>query len=143
MTLPPLRQRREDIPDLALHFLAQQQKREAPAPSGFTPPALDALCAHDWPGNIRELQNEVERAALLGGGEERIDSAHISERIHPGAAPQVPRSGKLKEVLAQVECELIAQALQRHDGNRTHAAQDLGTSRWGLVQKIKAYQIDG
>jgi two-component system response regulator HydG len=141
--LPPLRQRRDDIPALALHFLEQQQKRKTGAPAGFTTPALDALCAHDWPGNIRELQNEVERAALLSDGEDRIDITHLSEKIHADAATQIPRSGKLKDVLAQVERGLITQALQRHDGNRTHAAADLGMSRWGLVQKIKTDEIDG
>ena len=141
--LPPLRQRRDDIPDLARHFLQRQQEREARAPTGFTGPALDALCAYDWFGNIRELENEVERAVLLGSGEERIDIAHLSEKIHLGTATQVPRKGKLKNVLARVERELIAQAPKRHNGNRTHAAADLEMSRWGLVQKIKTYQISG
>ena len=141
--LPPLRQRRDDIPDLARHFLQRQQEREARAPTGFTGPALDALCAYDWFGNIRELENEVERAVLLGSGEERIAIAHLSEKIHLGTATQVPRKGKLKNVLARVERELIAQALKRHNGNRTPAAADLEMSRWGLVQKIKTYQISG
>lgn len=65
--LPPLRNRREDIPDLCLHFLSQKRTQEGKAPSGFTAPAMDALGAHDWPGNIRELQNEVERASLFAG----------------------------------------------------------------------------
>ncbi|MSR83622.1 MAG: hypothetical protein EXS58_11985 [Candidatus Latescibacteria bacterium] len=64
--LPPLRQRREDIPELALHFLGQLCQRDPKAPEGFTTQAMDLLCAYEWPGNIRELQNEVERAALRG-----------------------------------------------------------------------------
>jgi len=140
--LPPLRQRREDIPELALHFLGLLRQRDARAPEGFTAQAMDALGAYEWPGNIRELQNEVERAALLGAGEARIDAGHLSARLAGPAAPAVPRRGKLKEVLAQVERELIAGALERHQGNRTHAAEELGMSRWGLVQKIRDYGLE-
>jgi DNA-binding NtrC family response regulator/ligand-binding sensor domain-containing protein len=139
--LPPLRERREDIPELALHFLAHQRQRDGKSPEGFTARAMDALCAYDWPGNIRELQNEVERAALLGAGETRIDGTHLSEKLLT-ALPPGPRSGKLKDVLALVERDLILQALQRHQSNRTHAAADLGMSRWGMVQKIKEYGIE-
>ncbi|MCC7262637.1 MAG: sigma-54-dependent Fis family transcriptional regulator [Candidatus Latescibacteria bacterium] len=139
--LPPLRQRREDIPELALHFLGQLRQRAPRAPEGFTARAMDALGAYEWPGNIRELQNEVERAALLGAGEARIDLGHLSERL-VGGVPPAPRRGKLKEVLAQVERELILQALERHQGNRTHAAEELGMSRWGLVQKVRDYGLE-
>ena len=138
--LPPLRQRREDIPELALHFLGQRRQRDPRAPEGFTAQAMDVLCGYEWPGNIRELQNEVERAALLGAGEARIDAGHLSERL-VGGAPPAPRRGKLKEVLAQVERELILRALEKHQDNRTHAAEELGMSRWGLVQKIRDYGL--
>ena len=141
--LPPLRQRREDIPDLALHFLQQRQRGQQGGIQGFTTRSMDALCRYDWPGNIRELQNEIERAALLASGEERIDATHLSEKIiGPGTAAPAARGGKLKDVLAQVEREMIAEALQRCDSNRTRAARELGVSRWGLVQKIKTYEID-
>jgi len=141
--LPPLRERREDIPDLALHFLQQKQPIQQNCPEGFTTRTMDALCRYDWPGNIRELLNEVERAALLASGEERIEVSHLSEKITgPGPVDQVPRSGKMKDVLAQVEREMIARALERNGGNRTRAAAELGVSRWGLVQKIKTYEID-
>lgn len=66
--------------------------------------------------------------------------SHLSERL-VGGAPPAPRRGKLKEVLAQVERELITQTLERRQGNRTHAAEELGMSRWGLVQKIKEYGL--
>jgi DNA-binding NtrC family response regulator len=141
IALPPLRERREDIPELALHFL--RQKQEDRPPQGFTPRAMDALCAYDWPGNIRELQNEVARAALLASGEERIDAIHLSEKITGPAGPSpLERQGRLRDVLARIERDLIVQSLSRHQGNRTRAAQELGISRWGLVQKIKSYQIN-
>ena len=143
ITLPPLRERKEDIPELALYFLGKKDG-EGAGPQGFTAHAMDALGAYEWPGNIRELANEIERAALLCD-DERIDITHLSERIGSsvGAAANVPRKGKLKDVLAQVEREMILQALKETDGNRTRAAEGLGMSRWGLVQKIKGYEIDG
>ena len=143
--LPPLRHRSDDIPELVLHFLGEKQKKEGRGPEGLTAPAMDALCAYEWPGNIRELQNEVERAALLCDEGERIDLPHLSERVlaaRGGAASRVVRTGTLKEVLSQVEREMIEDALTRHDGNRTHAAEELQVSRWGLVQKIKTYGIE-
>ncbi|MBT4098474.1 MAG: sigma-54-dependent Fis family transcriptional regulator [Gemmatimonadetes bacterium] len=145
--LPPLRDRREDIPDLCLHFLSQKRTKEGKGPEGFTAPAMDALGAHDWPGNIRELQNEVERASLFAGDGERIDMEHLSEKLTQGRAAatgpgaKVLREGALKEVLAEVEREMIAAALERHNGNRTHACEELQVSRWGLVQKIKTYGL--
>ena len=137
--LPPLRQRREDIADLAVLKLNQLKKDEEGL-EGFTARAMDALSTYEWPGNIRELQNEVERAALLCD-ENRIDVQHLSERIS-GQMGQIERQGKLKDVVAQVERQMIAEALKRHNSNRTHAATDLGVSRWGLVQKIKIYEIE-
>ena len=144
ITLPPLRERKDDIPELALHFLGKKDDGETAGPQGFTAHAMDALGAYKWPGNIRELENEIERAALLCG-DERIDITHLSERIGSagGGAANVARKGKLKDVLAQVEREMIITALEENDGNRTRAAEELGMSRWGLVQKIKAYEIDG
>ena len=147
--LPPLRERREDIPDLCLHFLSQKATKQGKGPEGFTAPAMDALCAHEWPGNIRELQNEVERASLFSGDGERIDLEHLSERLtegrQTGGGPgsKVRREGALKAVLAEVEREMISAALERHDGNRTRASEELQVSRWGLVQKIKSYGLGG
>jgi len=137
--LPPLRQRREDIADLAVLKLDQLKKDDGGL-EGFTARAMDALSTYEWPGNIRELQNEVERAALLCD-ENRIDVQHLSERIS-GQMGQIERQGKLKDVVAQVERQMIAEALKRHNSNRTHTATDLGVSRWGLVQKIKIYEIE-
>jgi DNA-binding NtrC family response regulator len=137
--LPPLRQRREDIADLAVLKLNQLKKDDGGL-EGFTARAMDALSTYEWPGNIRELQNEVERAALLCD-ENRIDVQHLSERIS-GQMGQIERQGKLKDVVAQVERQMITEALKRHNSNRTHTATDLGVSRWGLVQKIKIYEIE-
>ena len=145
--LPPLRDRRDDIADLILHFLGVEAKKDGAAPRALTAAAMNALSAYDWPGNIRELENEVERAALLCGDEERIDASHLSEKIagpqHSAAASHTPRSGSLKAAQADIEREMITAALERHGGNRTRAAEELEVSRWGLVQKIKTYEIEG
>ena len=146
--LPPLRDRRDDIQDLIMHSLGEKAKKDGTSPRGLTAAALKALSAYDWPGNIRELQNEIERAALLCGDEERIDVSHLSEKIigsQPSATAThaAPRTGSLKAAQADIEREMIAAALERHDGNRTRAAEELEVSRWGLVQKIKLYEIEG
>ena len=145
--LPSLRERPDDIPELALHFLDTKRNKEGRGPAGFTAPAMNALTAFEWRGNIRELQNEVERAALFCGDDERIDLDHLSEKITGGrtagtSAPGVKREGAMKEVIAEVERELITASLERHGGNRTRASEELQVSRWGLVQKIKALGIE-
>jgi transcriptional regulator with PAS, ATPase and Fis domain len=89
----------------------------------------------------------VERAALVCGDEERIDASHLSEKIagpqHSAAASHSPRSGSLKTAVSEIERQMITDTLERHGGNRTRAAEELEVSRWGLVQKIKTYGIEG
>ena len=145
--LPPLRERREDIPELVLAAL-RATGDDGDSPEGFTAAAMNALSAYDWPGNVRELQNEVERAQLLCGEEPRIDVTHLSEkiagpgRVQTGGGGLTQRCGSIKAAIADLEREMIAAALGKHGGNRTRAAEDLGLSRWGLVQKIKALGIE-
>lgn len=139
--VPPLRERPEDVPPLAVHFL----KRFAPNPQvQFTPEAMDLLCRYAWPGNVRELKNEVQRALLLIGSGERIGPEVLSEPVRgePAHPRETWREGPLSASIAQLEQERIAEALKRCEGNRTHAARELGMSRWGLVQKIKKYGIE-
>ena len=143
--LPPLRDCPEDVPDLAHLFLIRARAADREVPVGFTGAAMDSLCGHDWPGNIRALEHEIQRAVLMSGNEERIDVAHLSEGVQAAVQPgsSVPKTGKLKDVLGQVERQMMVDALARNDGNRTRAAEELGMSRWGLVQKIKSYEIEG
>ena len=139
--MPPLRERLEDVPLLTAHLL----KRYAPGREvRFSPEAMDLLCRYAWPGNVRELENEVRRALLLAGDVARIGPDCLSGAVRGRAAPEeIVRTGTLKSALAQVEREMIAGALARCNGNRTHAARALGISRWGLVQKIEKYGIEG
>jgi two-component system response regulator HupR/HoxA len=140
--LPSLRDRTEDVPLLAAHFLKHYASERK---ARFTAKAVDLLCRYDWPGNVRELENEIQRALLIGGDNDRLGPETLSEHVRGDVVDEhaitVAQSGDLKAAQARLESEMIAQALQRHKGNRTHAARALGVSRWGLVQKIQKYGI--
>jgi two-component system response regulator HupR/HoxA len=142
--LPRLSERHEDVPALASHFL---KTYAAGRKARFTAEALDLLCRYDWPGNVRELENEVQRALLIAGDNDRLGPDVLSEQVRgeeSGASSTiaVSQAGDLRDAQARLEKAMIAQALKRHDGNRTHAARALGVSRWGLVQKIQKYGLD-
>jgi transcriptional regulator with GAF, ATPase, and Fis domain len=134
--LPPLRERREDIPLLAAHFLA---KHSGDPPPRLTGEALEALCAFHWPGNIRQLENEILRALVSADGE--IRAAHLSETVlgRPGEPPAAGPDGdlELEPRVERLKAALIAAALERSGGNRTRAAELLGISRYGLQKMIE------
>lgn len=131
--MPSLRQRREDIPLLADHFLRRFAERNRKAVKGFTPQAMDLLIHYDWPGNIRELENAIERAVVLLTGE------YISERELPLAIAATPikteYSGEIQP-LVDVEKEVILAALEKTGGNKTEAARQLGITRKTLLAKL-------
>ena len=133
--MPPLRQRREDIPPLARYFLQRYAERNRKTVLGFTPQAMDMLIHYEWPGNIRELENAVERAVVLLTGE------YISERELPLAIVGTPVSGRpldgnLIQPLVEVEKEAILAALEKTGGNKTEAARQLGITRKTLLAKL-------
>ncbi len=133
--MPPLRLRREDIPQLAHHFLRRYGERNRKSVQGFTPQAMDLLIHYDWPGNIRELENAVERAVVLLTGE------YISERELPLAivGTPVPACSSADDViqpLVEVEKEVILAALEKTGGNKTEAARQLGITRKTLLAKL-------
>ena len=139
--LPPLRDRREDIPLLSEHFL----KKFAPLyhPCTISPEALDLLCRYDWPGNIRELQNVIERALILCH-EAEIKPAHLPKELHrPAARPPCPVVNLPDEgiSLEEVEIQLILQALEKSRGNQSRAAQLLGISRATLLYRMQKYGL--
>ncbi|HIC3096883.1 TPA: sigma 54-interacting transcriptional regulator, partial [Salmonella enterica] len=131
--MPALCQRREDIPLLAEHFLQRFAARNRKAVKGFTPQAMDLLIHYGWPGNIRELENAVERAVVLLTGE------YITERELPLAIAATPikteYSGEIQP-LVEVEKEVILAALEKTGGNKTEAARQLGITRKTLLAKI-------
>lgn len=131
--MPSLRQRREDIPLLAEHFLQRYAGRNRKGVKGFTPQAMDLLIHYDWPGNIRELENAIERAVVLLTGE------FISERELPLAIATTPiktLQGQDIQPLVEVEKEVIQAALEKTGGNKTEAARQLGITRKTLLAKL-------
>jgi len=136
LKLPPLRERREDIPALAAHFLKRQSTRYSKQLAGFDPAAMQALMDHLWPGNIRELEHTIERAVLLANGDVvRTSDLALNERGSGSAQP-------LEELtLSEAERTLIEKALARFDGNVSHAARALGISRSALYRRMSAHGL--
>ncbi len=132
--LPPLRERPEDIPMLAAHFLARYAARYRKALAGFEPEALAALGAHPWPGNVRELDHTLERAVLLSRGG-LVRAADLGLR----AAAGPPRLEDL--TLEEVERVLVRKALERHAGNVSQAAKSLGLSRSALYRRLQQHGL--
>lgn len=134
--LPPLRERREDIPLLARHALERFAARYRKKVTGFDPQAMQALLDHMWPGNVRELGHAVERAVLLAQGE-AIRAADLGLRDATGAAPRLEDM-----TLEEVESVLIRKALDRHGGNVSHAARALGLSRSALYRRLEHLKVE-
>ena len=141
--LPPLRQRREDIPLLAHHFLKRHSEATKKQVPDFAPEAMDLLSRYDWPGNVRELENEIERALVLLPPGSAITLDLLSEKLRSVADKRRSwrRNGKLKEIIAEVEGTLIQEAFETYGGNKTHMSEHLGISRYTLLQKMKDYGI--
>jgi len=137
--LPALRERREDVPALAEHFLARHARRYRKELDGFTPEALKALAAHPWPGNVRELDHAVERGVLMARGE-RVAAADLG--LGAGAAAAGDGAATLEEMtIEEVEQLLIRKALGRFDGNVSRAAELLGLSRSALYRRLEKYGL--
>ena len=134
--LPPLRDRREDIPLLAEHFLERFRQRYGKSLAGFEPGALDALLSHTWPGNVRELHHAIERAVLMARGE-RITASDLGLPRDDGAAPP----GLEQMTLEDAERHLIRKALDRAQGNVSEVARALGLSRSALYRRIQHYGL--
>ncbi|HKS95025.1 MAG TPA: sigma-54 dependent transcriptional regulator, partial [Terriglobia bacterium] len=133
--LPPLRDRREDIPLLATHFLHPYAQRYQKLVTGFDAAAMQALLAHSWPGNVRELDHVVERAVLMSQGAQ-ITAADL------GLRPAREAPARLEDMsLEEVECFLIQKALARFDGNVSRAADALGLSRSALYRRLERYGL--
>ena len=133
--LPPLRDRREDIPLLAGHFLARYTARYRKPVTGFEPAALEAMLHHGWPGNVRELDHTMERAVLMARGL-RVQHADL------GLSQVRSSTQSLDDLsLEAVEAILIRKALARAGGNVSHAAEALGLSRGALYRRMEKYGL--
>jgi len=133
--LPPLRERREDLPLLAAHFLAQSAARYRRSVAGFAPDAMRALLEYAWPGNVRELAHAIERATLLAEGG-LVTAAELNFRPISEVSPRIEDLS-----LEEVERLLITKALARHEGNVTLAAQALGLSRSALYRRLQRHGL--
>jgi DNA-binding NtrC family response regulator len=134
--LPPLRERREDLPLLAQEFLHRHAQRYRKSVHGFDAAAMQALLEHPWPGNIRELGHAIERAVLLTRGD-------VIRGVDLGLRPPAGAAMRLDEMpLDEVEQVLIRKALARHAGNVSHAAKALGLSRSALYRRMEHYRIE-
>ena len=133
--LPALRDRREDIAPLAMHFLRRHAARYRKTLTGFDAGAMQMMLAHAWPGNIRELDHAIERAVLLAQGEQ-LRAIDLGLRATSSAAP------RLEDLpLEDVEKMLIQKSLARYEGNVSRAAQALGLSRSALYRRIASYGL--
>jgi transcriptional regulator with PAS, ATPase and Fis domain len=144
VTLPPLRERREDIPDLVDHFIQKYTERIQKSVRGVNRDAMDMLLAAPWPGNIRELENEIERAVTLADSDGTITRDILSQRLrHVQTTQDKPSAdSSLKERVEALEIELIKDALRETGGNILKAAQRLQMSRAGLHKKLQRYGIE-
>ena len=137
INLPPLRERAEDIPLLAQHFLREHAQHYRKLLKGFDESALRALQDYSWPGNIRELEHTIERAVLMA------QDALVGARdlgLQRGARGEAAR--RLEDMsLEEVEAFLIQKALARYDGNVGQAAQSLGLSRSALYRRLQRYGL--
>jgi two-component system, NtrC family, nitrogen regulation response regulator NtrX len=151
MTLPPLRERVEDIGPLVLHFTALHRTRTGRAAPMFTPEAMAALRAHRWPGNVRELANIVERLAILFPGREiRVGDVHdvlpaprAGDRVTPSSSVRIDPSLPLSDALDAYERQLIVRALDDSSGNVAEAARQLQTDRPNLYRRMKRLGVGG
>jgi DNA-binding NtrC family response regulator len=137
--VPPLRERMEDVPMLAMHFLRKYAAREGVAMGGVTEEAMGLLLGYGWPGNVRELENAIERAVVLGRGTE-LRAGDLPPQVHRRDAdptPLVPAHLTLEEL----EKLAIAQALRLTGGNKSEAAERLGIHRTSLYDKLRRYQM--
>jgi two-component system, NtrC family, response regulator HupR/HoxA len=146
LVVPPLRDRKEDIPVLIEHFLSRGCKEKSLPLKAFAKRTMEKVFDYTWPGNIRELENEVERLIVLTGDEARIPADILSARIRDFGEKSkiqgVRVAGKLKDSLEELEKTMIREGLRRTNWNKSRLAKELGISRAGLIMKVEKYNLD-
>ena len=139
ITLPPLRERKEDIPLLAQHFIERLDAELQRKVEGLTAEAMEILMRHDWPGNIRELRNTLERAIVVASGH-LIQAKDLGLALSVSSAPGADGGARMPS-LEEVEREHVARVLKATGGNVSQAARVLGIDRVTLYAKMKKYDI--
>ncbi len=140
--LPPLRERKEDIPLLGHHFIQQYNRKRKKPLAGITPAAMEVLMKYSWPGNVRELENTIERAMILEGGE-IIAPESLPWLFHRDRGKKAPAVARGLVSLGDLEKEHIALVLHESGGHKSRAAKILGIDRKTLYQKLRKYNLDG
>jgi len=142
LDLPPLRERKEDIPLLVEQFIQRFNQLQNKNISGIRPEALSLLGTHDWPGNVRELENVIERAFVLCPNGESITTAHLPEEFHHTGASPEEGDRDIRSSKRLSEAQAIQRALAEANGNRSAAARKLGIHKSTLYRKIRAMNLE-
>ncbi len=148
--VPCLRDRKEDIPVLVDHFLLKSCKEKEVPLKQITSRAMEKIFDYQWPGNIRELENEMERLVVLSGTEQKVGPELLSPRIRDavassgsgGKSMNFKYAGKLRDAMEELEKTMIKEGLRRTKWNKSKLAKELGISRAGLIMKVEKYGLD-
>jgi len=141
LPVPSLRERREDLPLLLHHFLAELSRVHGKRPAGLCPETLDLLLAHGWEGNVRELHGEVERAVILTPDGMAIEPRVLSPDLLPSGPSAGPSTSSLKQRSRALEKKMLAETLARYRWNVAATARELGISRVGLSKKLRSLEL--
>jgi DNA-binding NtrC family response regulator len=144
ISVPPLRERKEDIPFLAMHFVKKLAKDLGSSVEQISPAAMDRLVAYSWPGNVRELENTIERSMVLAGGHLLEPDDIRIENIRQPAAAITQQQALLPEgvTLEQWEQNMIREAMRRANGNKSQAARILGLTRNALRYRLSQMGLE-
>ncbi len=145
--VPPLRERADDIPLLAIFFLDRYNKRINKNVLGITDEAMKCLEHYEWPGNVRQLENEIERAVTLVEDNSFIKPEDLSEEVYKYSENEqtirlLSKKSTLKDAIEDLERRMIQEILEKFNWNQTQASKELGLSRQGLIKKLKRYNLD-
>jgi DNA-binding NtrC family response regulator len=139
--LPPLRDRKEDIPLLAAHFIRKQNAKFGTGFNGLTPEAMQAFCAFEWPGNIRQLCNVIEAAMTISSGN-YIGLPELSQLISAGPSGQIANHADYSSALGSFETDYLTRLLRKHGSNVEEAAAEAGMNMATIYRKLKKYGIN-
>jgi len=137
--MPALRERREDIPLLAEHFLNTFAKAHSKNARAFTPAFATALLRYRWPGNVRELQNVIERSVVLADGNKHLGVGDLPEELKELTIPDEVQTGSFHDAVLDFKKELVRSALRSSQGNKLKAAIELGISRCYLHRLLNQF----
>jgi transcriptional regulator with GAF, ATPase, and Fis domain len=156
LRVPPLRERRSEIPTIVNYYVNHYSAKFGRKDIQITPQAVDLLMVSDWPGNVRQLCNEIQRTVARSEDGTIITPEHLSPELKRTSSPttpsaasiasipsstNLPRTGTLADALAEVERRMIADAMRRHGGNISRAARELGLTRRGLYLKLERHDL--